>query len=146
MTRPTKPDRVGPSIPIDEGVCVFQVLLLLFWRSSPIGVVAVSNMAAGDGMADLVGRRFGRTNKWWFSDSKSITGTVAFIISSTLASFGFLQFFMYTGFYQSTLGPMDLFLRASGISLACGLIELLPIGDDNYTVPLGAAILAGLYL
>lgn len=127
-------------------VCLFQLFTLLFWRSSPIGVVAISTMAAGDGMADLVGRRFGRTNKWWFSEDKSIAGSVAFTISSALTSYGILEFFMYTGVYQSALVGMDLFLRVSAISLVCAAIELLPIGDDNYNVPFGAAILAAFLL
>ena len=29
---------------------------LLFFRNSPIGVVAICQMAAGDGIADIVGR------------------------------------------------------------------------------------------
>lgn len=29
---------------------------LLFFRDSPIGVVAISQMAAGDGIADIIGR------------------------------------------------------------------------------------------
>lgn len=127
-------------------VCLFQAFTLLFWRSSVIGVIAISTMAAGDGMADLVGRRWGRQNKWWFSEDKSVAGTVAFAISSALTSYGLVQLFMATGFYDSPLAPLSLLLRISGISVACSMIELLPIGDDNYNVPISAAILAAVLL
>ena len=127
-------------------VCLLQLSTLLFWRTSMVGVIAMSTMAAGDGMADLVGRKFGRTNKWWFSEDKSIAGSVAFVISSALTSYGLVQLFMATGFYQSALLPVDLLLRIIGISVACAIIELLPVGDDNYTVPISAGTLAALFL
>jgi dolichol kinase len=127
-------------------VCLFQLFTLLFWRTSVIGVIAISTMAAGDGMADLVGRKWGRNNKWWFSEDKSVAGTVAFAISSTLTSYGLVQLFMTTGFYQSPWAPLHLLLQIAGISVVCSIIELLPIGDDNYTVPISAAILTALLL
>lgn len=127
-------------------VCLFQAFTLLFWRTSPIGAVAMSTMAAGDGMADLIGRKFGRNNKWWFSEDKSIAGTVAFAAASAISSFGVVQLFMTTGYIQSALLPVELFARVSIISVICSLIELLPFGDDNYNVPISAAILAGLLL
>eukprot|EP00980_Cylindrotheca_fusiformis_P016681 scaffold5024_cov136-Cylindrotheca_fusiformis.AAC.10 len=127
-------------------VCLFQAFTLLFWRSSVIGVVAISTMAAGDGMADLVGRKWGRTNKWWFSKDKSVAGSAAFTIASTVTSYGLVQLFMATGCYDSLLPPLALLLRIAGISVACAVIELLPIGDDNYTVPLSAAILTAMLI
>ncbi|KAG5238588.1 phytol kinase [Salix suchowensis] len=32
----------------------------VYWRTSPIAIAAICNLCAGDGMADIVGRRFGR--------------------------------------------------------------------------------------
>ena len=127
-------------------VCLFEVFTLLFWRTSPIGAVAMSTMAAGDGMADLVGRKYGRNNKWWFSEDKSIAGTVAFAVASSLTSFGVVELFMATGYIQSAILPMELLTRVSIIGMLCAIVELLPFGDDNYTVPLSAAVLAGLLL
>jgi dolichol kinase len=127
-------------------VCFFQVFLLLFWRTSMVGIIAMSTMAAGDGMADLVGRRWGRNNKWFFSEDKSIVGTAAFAVASSLTSIGLVNWLMYTGCLQSSMEPMDLALRIIAISVACSLVELLPVGDDNYSVPLSAAALAALLL
>jgi len=42
-------------------VVIMAVCMLCFWRNSVIGVVALSTLAAGDGMADRVGRRFGQS-------------------------------------------------------------------------------------
>jgi phytol kinase len=127
-------------------VCLLSVFILGFWRSSMTGIVAASTMAAGDGMADLVGRQWGRNNQWWFSDSKSIVGTVAFAVSASLTSYGLVNWLQYTGCLQIALNPTDLALRIVAISIICSIVELLPIGDDNFTVPLSAATLAALLL
>ncbi len=40
--------------------CIVLIFVaLLCWRDSPAGVVAISLMCGGDGLADIVGRRFG---------------------------------------------------------------------------------------
>jgi phytol kinase len=127
-------------------VCIMQVMIWFFWRSSMVGVVALSTMAAGDGMADLVGRKWGRQSKWFFSEDKSVVGSVAFAVASSISSIGLVTWLITTGCLQSTLLWTDLAFRITGISLTCAVVELLPIGDDNYTVPLSAAILAYLFL
>jgi dolichol kinase len=40
----------------------------------------------------------------------------------------------------------DLFIRVAGITMIAALFELLPLADDNYTVPLSAAVLTMLLL
>jgi phytol kinase len=127
-------------------VCIFQACIMLFWRSSMTGIIAVNTMAIGDGMADLVGRKWGQNNKWFFSKDKSIVGSAAFAASSSLCSIGLVSWLISAGCLQSTLGFTDLSLRIIGISVACALVELLPIGNDNYTVPLCAGSLAALFL
>jgi phytol kinase len=127
-------------------VCLFELFILLFWRSNVIGIIAASTMAAGDGMADLVGRKWGRNNKWWFSEDKSIAGSTAFAVSSSLTSFGLVNWLSATGCLETSLGTTDLAIRIIAISVICAMVELLPIGDDNYTVPLSAAALASLLL
>ncbi len=39
---------------------VFVVCTVIFWRHSPIGILALMLMCGGDGLADVVGRRWGR--------------------------------------------------------------------------------------
>jgi dolichol kinase len=58
---------------------------LLEWRASLIGICVVSQLAAGDGMADIIGRRFGR-RKWWFSSEKSYAGTLGFAVAAWLTT------------------------------------------------------------
>jgi len=132
-------------------VCLFQFLLLMYWRTSFIGVVAMTTMAAGDGMADIIGRRYGTNNKWnfgenWSDGKKSKIGTVAFAVSSFICTTITTQWLLATGCLATTLSFFDLSLRIVCISCICSFIEILPFGDDNYTVPGCAALLASLLL
>eukprot|EP00568_Trieres_chinensis_P000648 CAMPEP_0183296656 /NCGR_PEP_ID=MMETSP0160_2-20130417/4109_1 /TAXON_ID=2839 ORGANISM="Odontella Sinensis, Strain Grunow 1884" /NCGR_SAMPLE_ID=MMETSP0160_2 /ASSEMBLY_ACC=CAM_ASM_000250 /LENGTH=402 /DNA_ID=CAMNT_0025458289 /DNA_START=23 /DNA_END=1231 /DNA_ORIENTATION=- len=115
---------------------------LIFWRDSLIGVAAVSVMAAGDGMADIIGRRFGRGNKWWFSNDKSIAGSAAFAISGAVVSTGLAWWLAYTGVWMPPMAMVDVAQRLAIINILSAAVELVPIGDDNWTVPLTAGILA----
>jgi dolichol kinase len=127
-------------------VCVMAASILLFWRTSPVAIVALSTMAAGDGMADLVGRRFGANNQWPNSN-KSVAGTVAFWVSSTLVATGLLAWFQYTGCLVLPFGLAHVAGTVAGITLVSAILELLPwLGDDNYTVPFSAAVLTVLLL
>ena len=45
--------------PLYYGI-VFVVCTVLFWRHSPVGLLALMAMCGGDGLADIVGRRWGR--------------------------------------------------------------------------------------
>ncbi|EOD29316.1 hypothetical protein EMIHUDRAFT_99736 [Emiliania huxleyi CCMP1516] len=59
---------------------VLLVATVLGWRS-PAAAVAICQMAVGDGVADIVGRRYGSV-KWPFSPSKSVAGSAAFVAST----------------------------------------------------------------
>ena len=127
-------------------VCLFQLFIVLFWRTSMVGVIAMSTMAAGDGMADIVGRKFGSTNKWWFSDSKSIAGSLAFVVASAVTCVFLVAWLGHWGCLHYTMENMELGLRIVAISTICSIIELFPFIDDNYSVPISAAALTALLL
>jgi dolichol kinase len=154
-------------------VVVLIALTLGAWRDSLLAVVAISEMALGDGLADIVGRRFGaRTGKWpalftgGVQSSKSYAGSAAFAVGGFLGSLGLAAWF-------SRFGCLDLagfatapFARGAGVaswlnpapqagslaaklallSLMVAAVELLPIGDDNLTVPAAACVLTAAFL
>mmetsp|Transcript_31730 Transcript_31730/g.67259 ORF Transcript_31730/g.67259 Transcript_31730/m.67259 type:complete len:434 (+) Transcript_31730:45-1346(+) len=117
------------------------------WTDSPIGIVSIATMAVGDGLADLIGRRFGSNNKWPFNKSKSMAGSAAFAIGSLFGSLGLLSWLIGWGvmdpFGLSLLGLMG---RLAVIAVICAAIELVPIVDDNWSVPISAALLASVFL
>jgi phytol kinase len=127
-------------------VVILAVAIVLFWRDSAVGIVALSTLAVGDGMADLVGRRLGSTNKWPNS-SKSVAGSLAFWSASTAVTTGLLWWMQYTGCITLPLDIVSTAFIVAGITFASAALEVMPIfGDDNYTVPLSAALLSILFL
>merc|ERR1712150_152807 len=119
---------------------------LIFWRDNLTGVISMTVMAIGDGIADLVGRRFGKSNKWFFSADKSIAGTAAFVVSSFLAIVGLSLWLDFTGAIPLMMPLIAFIPRVAFICIASSLVELLPFGDDNWNVPIAAAALSMLLL
>lgn len=149
--------RSGSSSEVLGGPLYYTVVLLLAtvfgWRS-PIAAIAVCQMAIGDGVADVFGRKYGKT-KWQFNPSKSIEGSAAFVAGGFLASMGMVSLLHATGYTSLTaMGAASTILLISVLSAAMELVSgicLFPwrssdrcyIGlDDNISVPAFAALLA----
>jgi len=92
----------------------------------------------------LIGRRFGKNNKWpfQFCKDKSIAGTMAFFFFSTVACIGITSLMIYTNslFHLPKMGISTLCARISLLCFLSAIVELLPLGNDNVSVPLFAAI------
>jgi hypothetical protein len=94
-----------------------------------VGIVAVSQMAAGDGIADIFGRRYGKT-KWPFAPTKSLVGSTAFVVGGFVVSTALLALMNHTGVLA-----IDVVQKAPlllGISLLSAAVELLPISEHFY--------------
>eukprot|EP00908_Phaeocystis_cordata_P016413 Transcript_27673.p1 GENE.Transcript_27673~~Transcript_27673.p1 ORF type:complete len:283 (-),score=84.97 Transcript_27673:205-1053(-) len=133
--------RSGSTQEVAGGPLVYTLVLLaatlLGWRTL-WAVVPVCQMAVGDGLADIVGRRYG-TVKWPFAPSKSPAGSAAFVAGAHAASLGMVAFFHSCGY--TPLGAQEALLPLLVISVISAAVELLPLGDDNLTVPLVSAAL-----
>ena len=57
-------------------VLIMTAVTVAFWRDSPVGMMVLSLMCGGDGLADIVGRRFG-TAKLPYNRAKSWAGSLA---------------------------------------------------------------------
>ncbi|KAG0604306.1 hypothetical protein M758_10G160900 [Ceratodon purpureus] len=122
-------------------VVVLVFSTILFWRESPVGVMALAMMCGGDGVADIVGRRFG-SSKLPYNPSKSWAGSVAMFLFGLLVSYACLWYFSFMGFYHLDTG--DTLIRLAVVSLAATVVESLPIStklDDNVTVPLTTVVM-----
>lgn len=115
----------------------------IYWRTSPIAIAAVCNMCAGDGMADVVGRRFGG-KKLPYNQNKSVVGSIAMVTAGFLASVGYMLYFSSFGFMEESMKMVVGFLI---VSIATALVESHPLSselDDNLTVPLTAVLVGSL--
>lgn len=116
---------------------------IIYWRTSPIGIAAICNLCAGDGFADIIGRRFGK-RKLPYNCDKSFAGSMAMAIAGFIASLGFMYYFSAFGFVEKSLQMVVGFLV---VSLVSALVESHPIStkfDDNLTVPLASVLLGTL--
>ena len=124
--------------PLFYGI-MFVVLTIIFWKDSPVGMTALMIMCGGDGIADLIGRRF-NSNKLPHSPDKTVAGSISVFIGGWLLSAFILGIYVgtgiFAGFFVSYLLPLTI------IAVVSALIESLPFKDiDNITVTVAAAVL-----
>ena len=115
-----------------------------YWRTSPIGIVAIAMMCGGDGFADIVGRRFGEGNALPWNGDKSFAGSAGFVAGGFGIASGLLAYFQHFGFIVTTGST---YAVTFAISCACALVESLPVSsvlDDNFTVVFTAVALGTL--
>ncbi|CAM8916341.1 unnamed protein product [Rhodiola kirilowii] len=115
----------------------------VYWRSSPIAIAIICNLCAGDGLADIIGRRFGY-QKLPHNGNKSFAGSIAMAVAGFLASVAYMHYFSMFGFLSESWEMVWGFLA---VSLGAALVESLPISttlDDNLTVPLTSILLSSL--
>ncbi|BBN09950.1 phytol kinase [Marchantia polymorpha subsp. ruderalis] len=116
------------------------VTTVCFWRSSPVGIVALVNLCAGDGFADIIGRNFGGI-KLPYNRDKSFAGSIGMFVASTSVSMLYLMYFAHFGYIEMVPGT---FARVVIVSFLTTVVESLPFStrlDDNLTVPFAAMAL-----
>lgn len=121
---------------------IFVLLTAIYWYDSPVGMVALMLMCGGDGLADIVGRRYGRRRLPW-NRSKSWAGSLGMLIGGWSLSLAILALYLATGIFPGTL--QGYLLPVTLIALAGALVESLPLRDiDNLTITLAAVVLGHL--
>lgn len=124
---------------------VFVVCTVVFWRDSPVGILALMLMCGGDGLADVMGRRFG-THKLPFNTNKSWAGSAAMFVGGFAFAAGFLVLFNALGQFQPPLALGQAIGIVAAIAALATLVEALPIQDiDNLTLTVVAVVL-GIWL
>lgn len=128
--------------PLYYGI-VFVALTLAFWKSSPVGIVALMLLCGGDGLADVVGKRIQSVAVPW-SPNKTLAGSATVFLGGIAFSVVVLEVYILSGLFPGTLANYMPGLLV--ISLAAMLVESLPFKDiDNLTVP-AVSVILGLVL
>ena len=124
--------------PLFYGI-VFVLLTLIFWDDSPIGMVALMLMCGGDGLADIIGRRFGKKGLPW-AKNKTWEGSLGMFVGGWTFAVGILGGYLLFDIFA---GPLATYILPITLIAFCGmLVESLPIKDvDNPTVTLTAVVL-----
>jgi phytol kinase len=125
--------------PLYYGI-MFVLLTVVFWKDSPVGMVALMMMCGGDGIADVVGRRIPSAKLPWSKD-KSFAGTISVFFGGLILSAFILAVYVAAGVFP---GPFSKYiLPIIVIAFVSMLVESLPHKDvDNITMTL-AAVMAG---
>lgn len=127
--------------PLFYGIA-FVLLTILFWYDSPIGIISLMILCGGDGLADILGRRFGTSTLPW-SAKKTWIGSLGMFIGGWLLSIFILAVYVSQGIFSQSL-PAFL-LPVTIISLAATAVEALPIRNlDNITVTIASVLLGQL--
>ncbi len=123
--------------PLFYGVA-FVLLTLIFWRESPIGMVALMILCGGDGLADIVGKSVGGIRLPW-SKKKTLSGSLTMLLGGFTFAMLILWIFTAQGFFAGDIS--DYLMPVGVIALVCTLVESLPFADiDNISVPLTAVV------
>ncbi len=123
--------------PLMYGI-VFVVATLVFWRTSPVGVILLMLLCGGDGLADVIGRRYGAV-KLPGQQNRSWAGSIGFFLGGAVLALLFLKFFTGLGFLNLDAGSVILPLLVT--SLLATLVEgYSPADLDNLTVPVSALL------
>ncbi len=124
--------------PLFYGI-VFVVLTIIYWLDTPIGIISLMLMCGGDGLADIIGRRYGSKELPW-SKQKTWLGSTGMLFGGWLFAMGILGIFVTAGTFPS---PFEHYIfPITMIAIVGSLVESLPIKDiDNITVTIAATLL-----
>ncbi|KAL0007867.1 hypothetical protein SO802_009369 [Lithocarpus litseifolius] len=123
-------------------VLILILCALIFWRESPVGLISLAMMCGGDGIADIIGRRFGSL-KIPYNQQKSWAGSISMFIFGFLISVGMLQYYSVLGYLH--LDWVQTVQKVALVSLVATVVESLPtteVVDDNISVPLASMAVA----
>jgi phytol kinase len=124
--------------PLFYGV-MFVALTLIFWKDSPVGIVALMMLCGGDGIADMVGRNI-KSPKLSWSLEKSIAGSIGVFAGGWLLAALIMFVYVQAGIFASPFSSY--LLPLTWIALGTTVVESLPLKDvDNITATLVAAVM-----
>jgi phytol kinase len=127
--------------PLFYGI-IFVVMTLVYWKISPIGMVALMLMCGGDGLADIMGRGIISPKLPW-SKGKSVAGSLGMLLGGWVLAAFIVWIFVLAGVLTLPFGAY--LLPITIIALVGTLVESLPLKDvDNITVTLVAVLLGQL--
>jgi phytol kinase len=128
--------------PLIYGIA-FVILTIIYWKESPVGITALMMLSGGDGLADIMGKRFGKVPLPW-SKNKTWAGSAAMFLGGTIFTLVVIYAFILAGVWHNPF--LEFLLPVLAIGLVSTAVESLPIEEyDNITVPV-MAVLMGLFL
>jgi dolichol kinase len=109
--------------------------------ANPMAFVIIGCVAGGDGLADIIGRKFGGDKKFGIGGAeKTVLGSIGMFIGCFLFSIILIAIF---SFEVGTFDLATILLPIIIISLVATIVEVLsPPNLDNWTVPIIVIVMA----
>jgi phytol kinase len=108
-------------------------LMTYVTHSKGVYAAALLQMSAADGLAAIVGTRYGRDNKYHLlGHTKSVAGTSAFVVTA---------FIILIGYSMVSVAGLSWPIVTFGALAAALLENISPFGVDNVVVPLFVGLL-----
>jgi phytol kinase len=119
----------------------WTLLAFFLFDHRMIASIAIVAMAYGDGMGGLIGKRFGKHR---ILGTKTLEGTAAVLLATTVSSLAVMLFYQYLSSAGLLFTPLVLLGTALLMSMILGcivaVIELVTPGAiDNLVIPIGVA-------
>lgn len=115
-------------------------LAYLFFDKPWIIAVGIAAMSYGDGMASLIGIRYGKRKYNFLGDTKSIEGSVAMYITLVAVMWASLRYYIYI-FPSTYVIPINIIIILVVPLVATIFEAITPKGLDNITACFSAAFL-----
>ncbi len=129
-------------VPFDKftGVPYFHLFI-------PTAILIFGPMAGGDGLADMVGQKWGKHKFKVFSD-KSVEGTLAMFIFSVLFTYAILGIYwlVFNPLYPAAYSLLNILIPVLAVSLVATIVEAIsPRNIDNLLVPVSIFLMLGVF-
>lgn len=113
----------------DKGPIIISYIYLIIGVSAPLLIsnspVGLISLGVGDSLASIIGGKWGK--HFWSGTSKTIEGTLAFIVSTSLTTRFFKE---YMGYFQA-ISQTNLYI----VCILSGLLEGNSPVNDNILIP-----------
>ena len=126
-------------------ICVVTILWFYAPAGNPMAFIVLGCLAGGDGLADVIGRKYGGAKKFGVGGAeKTIAGSIGMFIGSFLFSFTLIAIFSLE---FASFDLIVLILPILIIALVATIVEALtPKNLDNWTVPISVVIIVVLFM
>lgn len=122
---------------------IFVVLTLIYWKESPIGIIALMLLCGGDGLADLLGRQL-KTRPIPWNPQKTLAGSMGMFFGGAVFTIFVMIIYIFFSGMPGTIGGYLPGIFA--IAFVATIVESLPLTEiDNITITLAAVFLGHLF-
>ncbi len=114
---------------------VAALTVYFFWDTPPLMVASLMPLTWGDGLAPIIGKKFGRHHFTINDSTRTLEGSLGFFVAAFLATW--LALWLMPG--SPDLTPINAILPALAVGIVTTVAEAVSImGLDNITVTLAA--------